>query len=199
MIQLASGHYPQLTTFNEPWKFYVVDDFLPSNIISELAKLKNKEDRYAFIDQWVDGKDVIAECYGSFPKKKIIRLDSNSTTVKTITNCVVQKTKPLLPPSFVVTSELVRCDPGYNYSRHKDNKIKLVTIVVFLGPQKSCGTILYDDQLNNYVVGWKTNRALIFKNSEHGYHSYFNSTNKYRFTLNVFITEHGALFKVENL
>jgi hypothetical protein len=197
MIPLAPGKYDRLTMFSDPWKFYVMDNFLPFNLYNNILNLKNKHNHFRFIDQWENGRVESTETTG-FPKKHSIYLHNKPVLKASIADVVCGNLGSLLPNSYFVIPDFVRCEPGYVYPQHKDHKLKYISIVVFLDPLKSCGTI-FNHQSERYVVGWRQNRALVFKNDEHGPHSYVNTTDTYRYTLNIYITtDNDEPFKVVN-
>jgi hypothetical protein len=64
--------------------------------------------------------------------------------------------------------------PECNFDIHTDNKNKLLSVVVYLEPEQSTGTLLYSDQSgqNAQMVEWKPNRAFIFSRNDFTWHSY---------------------------
>ena len=189
MIPLAPNNYSVLTKFDTPWEFYIKDNFLPDKLYNSLLKIKEQEKHYKFVDQTIDnGKGISSTEYGDFPKKKSIGLSRDTRLTSEIAEVVESSIKPLLPEKYFVVPDLVRCDPGYVYGKHKDHPLKYISIVVFLHPERANGTTLYGNNDKAYTVGWKRNRAFIFLNSSHGYHYYTNTTNNRRFTLNIYVT-----------
>lgn len=62
-----------------------------------------------------------------------------------------------------------------SYPKHTDTNEKLLSVVIYLKPEKNTGTILYEnreDKKPHSIVEWKPNRALIFSRSENTWHAY---------------------------
>lgn len=193
MIGVAKGHFSNITKFSEPWEFYIIDDFLPQGVYDSLMLLTEQDSSFLFVDETIviDGEKTISslETNEGNPKKKSILIKNNTYIQTNIKKVVENKLKDLIPDiTYYVVPDIVRCDPGYEYPVHWDHPKKYISIVVFLAPIKANGTVLLDKKNNQYVVGWKQNRALIFKSGKGGRHFYVNTTNSKRFTLNVYIT-----------
>ena len=190
MKALATDYYPKLTEFEFPWKFYVVDNFLEASIFNFLCQLKDDQSYYNFLD----GLDTKTNTGINDPKlitpdsaiKKSIKIGSKRI-LDSIDLSLRKHIGHMLPAVHYKTTELVSCDPGYVYGRHKDHKNKKISIVVFLWPQMSHGTIVYDKDDYEFMVQWKQNRAFIFQQETHGFHNYFNKTMYPRVTLNIYI------------
>ncbi len=58
----------------------------------------------------------------------------------------------------------------FNYPIHNDSRKKLLTIIVYVSPEKNKGTLLYSSESgeDRYEVEWKQNRAFIFSRKENG-------------------------------
>lgn len=167
-----------------PWNHYIIDNFLSTNILEELIKLKDSPN-FVYVD------DV------SGVNKTALPIHKNLKLTEAIQNDVVRQIGPLLPSRYFCLPDLVKCDPGYKYNLHKDHPDKKISIVVYLWPEMCNATILVDEEKQHHFVGWKQNRALIFKQEEHGLHYYTNMTEHSRLTLNIYITDDSALtFKV---
>lgn len=190
MKTIATEHYSQLTEFETPWKFYVVDDFLEESVFNFLCKLKNDESLYNFLDGLERKTNVgindpkLITPYTSV--KKSIKVASKQI-LDSVELSIKKHIEHMLPPVRYMSSELVRCDPGYVYGRHKDHVNKKISIVVFLWPKLSYGTILYDSNDEQSIVQWKQNRAFIFQQETHGFHNYMNKTIYPRVTFNLYI------------
>ena len=71
---------------------------------------------------------------------------------------------------------------------HDEEYNKFYSLVVYIDPVESTGTLLYDEN-QNFVkeVEWKPNRALLFKGiPKITWHNYENNTDQVRFTFNSF-------------
>lgn len=86
-------------------------------------------------------------------------------------------------------SELVESPPNFTYPVHDENLKKVLSIVVYLSPEESKGTYIYNRR-KEFVkeIEWKPNRAFIFC-AEEGltWHNY-ESGNDYRKTACIFLT-----------
>lgn len=70
---------------------------------------------------------------------------------------------------------LVWTGKNYHFKIHEDSPNKLLSVVIYLYPNKNLGTILYTDDkgTDKTVVEWVQNRALIFAREEGiTWHSY---------------------------
>lgn len=78
---------------------------------------------------------------------------------------------------------------GYDYPIHDENPRKILSIVNYVAPEKSTGTLIYDTD-KNFVgeVEWKQNRTLIFPGiTGKTWHAYNVEPKKLRITLNTFL------------
>tara|TARA_B100000929_G_C15508499_1_gene419546 strand:+ start:2629 stop:3306 length:678 start_codon:yes stop_codon:yes gene_type:complete len=62
----------------------------------------------------------------------------------------------------------------YIYPLHTENKINLLSGIVYISPKKNTGTFLYDDisGTNPQQVEWKPNRFIGFSRNDSTWHSY---------------------------
>jgi len=62
----------------------------------------------------------------------------------------------------------------YIFPIHSDSRDKLLSVVIYIAPEKNEGTWLYEDKTgkNPQQVEWKPNRAFIFSRTDHTWHSY---------------------------
>lgn len=198
MFNLAEDSYPQGQSFNEPWPFWIVDDFLKPHNIQTLKNFKDVE-QFNLVDK-SDGRRVVTlnAPYNKYDikirpnkhPKAYVQLKDNA--VKSLTKVIsFEELKKL---TFVF--DLVYCEPKYTYHKHSDHPDKLYSIVVYLGPEDGDGTILFDQDDKQYNVVWKPNRAFIFKSNPHGYHFYTNTKNVNRYTLNLYLTDGPINFGV---
>jgi len=78
---------------------------------------------------------------------------------------------------------IVRAEPGYWYPDHADHSTKIVSSVVYLWPDDGDGTQFAD----HADVTWQTNRLVTWVNDGQ-VHSYRNTRNEDRYTLNLYQT-----------
>jgi hypothetical protein len=70
---------------------------------------------------------------------------------------------------------IVQTGPSANYPIHQDHPNKLLSVVVYISPKKSTGTLLYKSKKDEspMEVQWVQNRAFIFsRHPHHSWHSY---------------------------
>jgi len=79
---------------------------------------------------------------------------------------------------------------GYDYPIHDENPRKVLSIVNYIAPVHSTGTLIYDaDKKYIREVEWKQNRTLIFPGlTGVTWHAYKVEPKKPRITLNTFLT-----------
>lgn len=188
---IGHGHFPKLTRFEEPWEFFIIDNFLSEDVYNILCSIKDRN-LYKFIDEYNGemnvGTNLIKKESGNYPHKKSINIGKFPEVVDALHRCVSDKIKDLLPETFYIASDLVRCQPGYRYNLHKDHVDKYISIIVYLGMKGNGTTFMSNDNIK-YKVGWKMNRAVLFLNDNHGLHEYANVTKQDRYTLNIYVTK----------
>lgn len=196
MNLIATDTYNDVTKFEIPWPHYIVDNFLDQALFKFLIKLKHHPN-FIPVDSWVDGITKSGK-YEGYPQKKSLPLQRDPKLTQLINNCVIKHFGNLLPVKHFCIPDLVKCDPNYSYHNHKDHPDKACTVVVFLEPQVCDATELISDK-QKYNLLWKQNRALFFKQEEHGVHNYYNQTTQDRYTLNIYITlDNNAGFHIIN-
>lgn len=197
MIKVAEDHYPQGEHFSDPWEFWVIDDFLPKEIYNELLHIKDNGE-YELVDmsngKRATEKNAIASKHHVRlrrwnPKYNLLYKQLEETCNNTLQLVNWNKQTNLV-------FDLVRCEPKYTYQKHADHWDKLISVVVYLHPESANGTILFGPDQKKYDVIWKPNRALIFKTSEEKIHMYKNTTDEYRYSLNVYAVDGNWEFKV---
>jgi hypothetical protein len=78
---------------------------------------------------------------------------------------------------------------GGSYPIHDDCTEKVLTNVIFVSPDISCGTKIYDEN-KNFIksVDWQENTSLIFPPLDNiTWHSYESLPDSYRVTINQFL------------
>ncbi|MDC3266332.1 2OG-Fe(II) oxygenase [bacterium] len=194
MREVAVGNYRILTPFTSPWPFSVVDNFLSESLYNNLLSIMLKDQHYKPVD-YSDGLAGVNTIFTpekyKYTKQSFL-LTPDSNILKKVSEDVARHLEDILPSKYFVIPDIVRCDPGYYYQPHKDHHQKTISIVVYLDPDNGDGTVLTGEK-EDVVVKWKRNRAVVFENNKHGLHWYKNSTDKYRYTLNVYITTDGYI------
>lgn len=80
---------------------------------------------------------------------------------------------------------VVSTGKDYKFHIHNDSIDKLLSVVIYIAPEKNKGTILYSDKegSNPVEIRWSPNKAFIFSRNEHTWHSYESDTISQRITL----------------
>jgi hypothetical protein len=80
---------------------------------------------------------------------------------------------------------VVNTGKDVSFPIHADTKDKLLSVVVYIAPEKNEGTYLYEtkDGKNPQVIEWKTNKAFIFSRTDDTWHSYRGDGISNRLTL----------------
>jgi hypothetical protein len=75
---------------------------------------------------------------------------------------------------------------NYSHHNHEDDYRKLLSVVVYLAPEKNFGTVLFSDKRKNNLksIEWKINKAFIFSREENKtWHSFKSDGINERYTL----------------
>jgi len=177
-----------------PWKNVIDDNFFKNDPMLYKILMKKKETYDYIVMDTIQGatkfvytfteKDLeysrLCKCFEEYLYNDKIR---------DFLNVEYDKTNYL---SF----EIVKVEPDYCYPIHIDHERKKCTAVVYLYPQESSGTVLYDsNEEYSRTSKWKQKRVFMFtNNSEETYHSYHNDTKTYRYTLNAFLLDADTRF-----
>lgn len=90
---------------------------------------------------------------------------------------------------YYVEVEVVCTTNGASYPIHDEGGRKIFSTVIYMMPNESIGTVIYDKDQNYFgEIEWKPNRALQFagiKNTT--WHSYHAPEKRVRVTINVFV------------
>lgn len=159
-----------MTFFNEPWEHLVIDDFLPTE---QFEKLKDFSYGIKVED---DFKGVTRE-FINYDPLNIEHLLEQFSNVKSYWG----KLDKLIHFSVIKKS--------FMHEMHVDADFKIMTAILYLGPEKSMGTRIFDKD-KNYVkeIEWKPNRLLVFCSSDDSWHD-FGSYKNGRHTLNYFLID----------
>ncbi len=159
------------------FKFYehrIIDDFLAEDIFVELCSLsaqcdptKRKSYRHKVS---LDGTMTQG---GVFHKELVKRIHN------THHHGMMHLLKELAPEKVELydhsSIEFIIVGKNKKWPIHDDTPQKILSVVVYLSPEKNKGTILYSTKAgaDAYEVEWKQNRALIFSRKEGiTWHSY---------------------------
>jgi hypothetical protein len=147
----------KLTEVNEPWKHYIVEDFLEDD---DFRKLQT------FLDTLPDGQ----------PNDRINLFITDKPEVSVLK----EKFEDLLSDINFVSKRPYRIEVEYNsvgkdyeYMIHTDGGAKFVSLVLYVSPRKGEGTKIYNpDKTFHSEVKWKTNSGLLFERTNESFHSY---------------------------
>lgn len=166
----------KLTEVNEPWKHYIVEDFLE---VDDFIKLQ------IFLDTLPDAQ----------PKDRV----GFFITDEPVVSVLKEKFEDLLsdinfvskmPYRIVVEYNSVGKD--YEYPIHSDTSDKFVSLVLYVSPKRGEGTKIYNpDKTFHSDVKWKTNSGLLFEKTDESFHS-FRSKFTSRKTINIICIDDRA-------
>jgi len=78
--------------------------------------------------------------------------------------------------------------PNYHHKIHDEAEFKIMSAIVYIGPEKAPGTTFYIDG-EEQTVGWKPNRLMVFcGETDVTWHDYKSDDNM-RFTYNYFLID----------
>ena len=166
--------------FDYPWKYAVIEDFLPQDIFDRLVAYCKKIGVDTPVETtYTDGiRDIELYTVISSYCQKLF-----DTTYQTLDT----ENKITSPPS--PRFHLQFREPGHDYTIHTDIVSKLYTIVLYIYPEVSDGTPLYTSGEPEYVkdLEWKPNRAMAFcpiqTKGKETFHAVKNTTDKNRAAL----------------
>lgn len=180
------------------WKHVIIDDFLTKEHFDYINKtfdtVPPMQSRMikSFSGKFIEFKGEIAAHTYVVTDKKVSQktrfkanIKTNKFDEKIIKDIYNQYNPKLLELLKELAPEKVKdynhsiliftaTDKNYKYPIHTDTPDKLLSVVIYLRPEKNVGTILYEDKKgkNPVELEWKQNRALIFSRAENTWHSY---------------------------
>tara|TARA_B100001564_G_C20575604_1_gene640510 strand:- start:137 stop:688 length:552 start_codon:yes stop_codon:yes gene_type:complete len=168
------------------WPHVVEDNFLDKRCFDSLLQFydqKIEDDKFGISKNkvWLDGSKKIE---GNLSQKFLLQFHNDHT------HKLLAVLKKLAPERIEqikwLELNLVWTGKNYKYRIHEDTLQKLLSVVVYLYPEKNTGTILYSDNLGSdkKEIKWVQNRALIFAR-EKGvtWHSYEGDGKATRYAL----------------
>ena len=158
-----------MTFFSEPWEHLVVDDFLPTD---QFEELKNA----SYNIQGEDDGNTVREFINHDPLniEHMLERFSNAKPYTGELNRLIH---------FSVIKK------SFMHEMHVDADFKIMTAILYLGPEESMGTRIFDKD-KNYVkeIDWKQNRLVVFCSNDDTSHD-FGSYESGRHTLNYFLID----------
>jgi hypothetical protein len=155
---------------NDPWPHAIIDGILD---IGNLYTKKNKEPIPSTLVWLNNVHDIFYENIENILNK--YRSDRVGYEEK-------------LKDKYYIDWSLQFQPPGGKFGKHTEDGRKLWSMAIYISPDNSTGTLIYDKH-QNFVkeVEWKINRAIVFCGTGESVHAYENRTDTVRLTLNVFI------------
>lgn len=210
--------------YNEPWEHVVVDNFFPEDIYLEISNSKyqfkefasfafadsSQNNLYCMNGKFMSRGRILRKKHSSHPRFNIKDINKvfpelsesylkwnsyfySNDTFKNIFESLVSKC------SFDDTTHMsgYQLQPkNYTHQIHDENIEKILSVVVYIGPEENNGTYLYEDFRQEYdnpskIVEWKPNRAFIFSGKQNlTWHAFSaNNTEDYRCTFAAFSYE----------
>tara|TARA_B100000035_G_scaffold68160_1_gene55695 strand:- start:1630 stop:2160 length:531 start_codon:yes stop_codon:yes gene_type:complete len=167
--------------FKEPWSHIVIDDYYPTEVFDRLLEYSKKKlkdngfgsdgrfrmrfERDPDLDEILKDNLISNEFFKYFTDHREYNEDCN------------------------VYTELSGIIGPYRYKLHSEAPNKLMSLVVYLGPEDNRGTRLFDkDKKFVKEIEWKPNRAMLFCGEDDvTWHDYLCDKGKFRMTINQFI------------
>ncbi len=193
-----------VTHIKEPWECLEIENFLPKerwDTIKDLAKIE-LEKYY----EWVEA-----------PKKEYFNKENASRDKYNgyVTEDIIPETNRLFyeydfghrgyKGKLKKVIHWAIAPPHWSYPAHCDNRARVSTTIMYIGPEESDGTILHKNLSENdkgdhekadlpseyeYEIKWKPNKAFFHNTIPNvTWHSIRNSTNEPRITLNSFFVQ----------
>ena len=155
-----------------PWPYLEIDNYLPKEMFNFL---RNDAMMYG-----EDG-DVNRVMFDHDPIPLAAGLLSEFTTHRPVGNM-----------GKFIHYAVTKAD--FLHDRHYDADFKIMSAVLYLGPEKNGGTVLYDGDEAVIEVEWKPNKLFVFCVMDNlTWHHYYSEATRY--TLNYFLVD---MDKVEN-
>ena len=158
-----------MTKYTDPWEHFVIDNFLPKDILKSLQEIIIHSD-----NSTCDGtRTPVVNRYFFTPNK----LDTLTLSVidffRTNTKNFEAQFGYDLQNSYLRV-ELAQDNDGFWQVPHIDTFEKRITIIVYIDCEdKDLGTDLYSSPDSNYTrVEWKNNRCFVFRTDETKWHGF---------------------------
>ena len=187
-------------------KFIVRDNFLSQNHFDCISKISfdTKPNEWHILKHKIysNGKiEILKNSKNKIINDKLVPCDVDNKNhlgliiddIKTIYekhhDYMLECLKELAPEKLKNYSftelNVVNTGKDVSFPIHADTKDKLLSVVVYIAPEKNEGTYLFEtkDGKNPQVIEWKINRAFIFSRTDDTWHSYKGDGISNRLTL----------------
>ena len=158
--------------YDEPWEHFLIDDFLPDDIVQGLKELPVKSD-----NSKADGTRTNVTGRWFFTPDK-----TDDFTLKVVDYVRDNKKKFEEDYGYDLSNsylrmELAKDDNGFYQERHLDTLEKRITMIVFISkedPDVDLGTDAFYDEhgIQSKRATWKENRCFIFKPTKDTWHGF---------------------------
>lgn len=171
---------------NDPWPHLVIDSYFDNSLGEKATK-----EIIDFIKTYKpkNKQTVIKSTEPDFEELFPVTKEYISSNI--VNETLLQKFPRTREYSTLSTySEINICLGAFSYPIHDENHAKVLSVVTYLFPEISKGTLIYDTDKTFYKeVEWKQNRTLIFAPLDGiTWHSYEVSNIPVRITINTFLT-----------
>ncbi len=185
-IETQTSHEFQVD--NEPWTHIIQDDFLNA---SSFQLMKHLTTKFQSGEQILANQAFVSKSSGEvsqsseiFSNEEVINI-FNTYEPKLLSQLKYLAPKKLKYYDYFELS-LVKTPRNQEYPIHNDIGRKLLSVVIFISPEKNEGTLLYKKGSKEIFkqIEWKPNRSFAFSRLENiTSHSYFANDESDRFTL----------------
>lgn len=172
----SKPHKPEVTISNDPWFYISIDNFLPQEQFEKL--------REGALDVDVMEDKVSRQLFNYDPTPTIEKLIRTFLKAKETMGVDVRSYSEL--KKFI---HYAITPPNFEHQMHIEAPFKIMSAVLYLGPEKNIGTRLYKtpDDKNPVEVEWKPNRLFVFCGYDHTWHDYASTETRY--TYNYFLVD----------
>lgn len=173
-------------------KFIVKENFLSKNHFDRISKISfnTKPNEWHILKHRIYSNGKI-EILGNVDDKNQLGLsiddvkNIHETYHDYMLECLEELASEKLQNYSFTELNVVNTGKDVSFPIHADTKDKLLSVVVYIAPEKNEGTYLYEtiDGKNPQVIEWKTNKAFIFSRTDDTWHSYKSDGISNRLTL----------------
>lgn len=175
----------------EPWEYGVIDDFydealfaaMKKEIISYIRNMKSFQPKVTITTKSVDFEKMFPESFKCLNSRPIDETYINQFS----------EHRPYKNLSYY--SEINILFGQFEYPIHDETQAKIMSVVTYVSPENSVGTILYnEDKSFAKEIEWLPNRTLIFCGKTGvTWHNYRSLPNSLRITINTFLVDKDDL------
>ena len=159
--------------YTKPWKHEVIDNFFDDDTLQyceeHLQSLLKKKKPFCAKQHISQSGRKNKKLFGINNKKILSHFDNIFTEEYLITNFPDHRSYKLL--KSVAEYNIVTDD--FFYGLHEESKSKILSVIVYLSPKFSIGTLLFNQskEFKKQII-WEPNRALVFAGNKGTWHSY---------------------------